>query len=175
MLVHGGVGGTNNHCRTEGNWGGVKKAVCGTAGSFCGLAVRSVLPSLIRFQVDESKEQAYWKGGTKKRASASRAKFAFPLPHPIKEDWTHLESLPPNILEICTVFARPEVKTAWEVHIQDIVQAAEEEGVSNSPAHMQIRAMFTAKPKARAPSRNTISYIIMLSTKYLIVLTQIGA
>ncbi len=39
--------------------------------------------------------------------------------------------------------------------------------MANSPAHMQIRALFTAKPKAKAPARNTISYIVMLSTKYL--------
>jgi hypothetical protein len=44
-----------------------------------------------------------------------------------------LDSLAPGdppseyFLETCTVFARPEVNTAWEVHIQDIVQAAEEE------------------------------------------------
>jgi hypothetical protein len=75
--------------------------------------VRSVVPSLIRFLVDKSKEQAtYWKRGTLARATASRAKFTFPgLPQPIKEDLNHLESLRPNILEICTVFAHLKVKT----------------------------------------------------------------
>jgi hypothetical protein len=132
MLAHGEVGGTNNNCSTEGNWGGVKKAVCGTAGSTCCLAVRSVVPSLVRFLVDKRKEQAsYRKADTKERATASRAKSTFTsLPQPIKEDWNHLESLRPIILEICTVFARPDVKIAWEVHIQDIVQVAEEDGVA---------------------------------------------
>jgi hypothetical protein len=68
---------------------------------------------------------------------------------------------------MCTVFTRPEVKAAWEVHIQDIAQAAEEEGAANSSAHMQICAKFTAKPRAKALSRNNISYTIMPSTKYL--------
>jgi hypothetical protein len=88
--------------------------------------VRSVVPSLLRFLVDKSKEQAScWKRGTLARAPALRAKFTFPgLPQPIKEDWNHLESLRPNILEICTVFARLKVQTGWEVHIQDIIQAA---------------------------------------------------
>ncbi len=92
------------------------------------------------------------------------------LPKPTSADQGILDSPgepPPNILEMCTVFARPEVKAAWEVYIQDIVQTAEEPGVANSSAHMQIRALFTAKPKAKAPFRNSISYIIMPSTKYL--------
>jgi hypothetical protein len=39
--------------------------------------------------------------------------------------------------------------------------------VANSSAHMHIRALFTSKPRAKALSRNNISYIIMPSTKYL--------
>ncbi len=59
MLVHGEVGGTNSNCGTEGNWGGVKKAVCGTAGTTCRLAVRSVVPSLIRFLVDKKRSRPH--------------------------------------------------------------------------------------------------------------------
>jgi hypothetical protein len=62
ILAHGGVGGTNNNCSTEGNWLGMKQAVCGTSGSTSGLAVRTVVPSLLRFLVDKSKEMAsYWR------------------------------------------------------------------------------------------------------------------
>ncbi len=39
MLAHAGVGGTNNNCRTEGGWNGVKKEVCGSAGSTTSLSV----------------------------------------------------------------------------------------------------------------------------------------
>ncbi len=53
MLAHSEIGGTNNNNGTEGNWAGLKKAVCGTAGSTAGLPVRSVLPSLLRFLSDK--------------------------------------------------------------------------------------------------------------------------
>ncbi len=31
MLAHSEIGGSNNNNGTEGNWGGLRKAVCGTA------------------------------------------------------------------------------------------------------------------------------------------------
>ncbi len=64
---------------------------------------------------------------TRARVHTGRAMFTFPsLPVPTKEDWNHVESLRPNILELCTVFARPDVKVAWDLHIHDILEAAEE-------------------------------------------------
>ena len=42
MLAHAGVGGTNNNCGTEGGWNGVKKEVCGSAGTTTSLSVRIV-------------------------------------------------------------------------------------------------------------------------------------
>ena len=169
MLAHAEVGGTNNNCGVEGCWNGVKKEVCGTAGSTSSLAVRSVVPSLLRFLANKSKEEAsYWRKDTRARASTSRAMFTFPsLPVPTKDEWMHVESLRPNILELCTVFARPDVKTAWDLHIQDMLEAAEEEGVSGSPAHVQIRALFKNKHNAKAPPRTNISYIIMPSMQLL--------
>ena len=94
--------------------------------------------------------------------------FTFPsIPVPTKEEWIHVDSLRPNILELCTVFARPDVKAAWDVHIHDIREAAEEEGVLDSPAHVQIRALFNKKPTAKAPPRTNISYIIIPATDLL--------
>ena len=46
MLAHAGVRETNNNSCTEGNWNGLKKEVCGTAGSTSGFAVRVVVPSI---------------------------------------------------------------------------------------------------------------------------------
>ncbi len=75
-----------------------------------------------------------------------------------------MQSLRRNILELCTVFARPDVKAAWDLHIHDILVAAEEEGVADS---VQIRALFNTKPNAKAPPRTNISYIIMPSMSLL--------
>jgi hypothetical protein len=72
-----------------------------------------------------------------------------------------VESHRPNILELCTVFARPDIKVAWDLHIHDILEAAAEEGVVNSAAHVQIRALYNKKHNAKAPPRTNISYIIM--------------
>ena len=74
------------------------------------LAVRTVIPSIIRFLTNKSKEQAsFWRKDTKTRSKT--AMFTFPvIPVPIKEEWNHVASLRPNILELCTVFARPDVK-----------------------------------------------------------------
>jgi hypothetical protein len=82
MLAHAEVGGTNNNCVVEGGWNGVKKEVCGTAGSTSSLAVRAMYPSLLRFLNNESKEQAsYWRIDTKarrKNGSAISPSQAFP-------------------------------------------------------------------------------------------------
>ena len=99
-LAHAEVGGTNNNCGVEGGWNGVKKEVCGTAGATSSLAVGAVYPSLLRFLNNKSKEQAsYWRIDTKARLK-NGAMFTFPsLPVPTKEEWNHVESLRPNILE----------------------------------------------------------------------------
>ena len=167
MLAHAGVGGTNNNCGVEGGWLGVKKEVCGTAGSTTCLAVRTVVPSLVRFLTNKSKEQAsYWRKDTKTRSKT--AMFTFPvLPVPFKEEWNHVESLHPKILELCTVFARPDIVAEWASHIHDMLEAAEEEGVADSHAHVQIRALFNKRHNALPPARKNISYIIMPSTSLL--------
>ena len=169
MLAHAEVGGTNNNCGVEGGWNGVKKEVCGTAGSTSSLAVRSVVPSLLRFLNNKSKEQAsYWRIDTRARHKTGSAMFTFPsIPVPTKEEWNHVESLRPNILELCTVFARPDIKAAWDLHIQDMLEAAEEEGVADSAAHVQIRALFNKTRNTKAPPRTNISYIIMPSMSLL--------
>ena len=85
---------TNNG--TEGNWNGLKKAVCGTAGATSSLPVKSVVPSLLRFLSDKSKEEAsFWRVDTKRRCEKTgSAMYNFPaLPSPIKEDWDHLQGL----------------------------------------------------------------------------------
>ena len=78
-----------------------------------------------------------------------------------------MERLCPNILELITVFTRGDINTAWDLHIQDIVQAAQEEGVAFSTAHVQITALFNKKPTAKAPPRTIISYVIMPSMRLL--------
>jgi hypothetical protein len=94
--------------------------------------------------------------------------FTFPcIPMQTKEEWDHLESLCPNILELCTVFASADVKTAWDLHIGDILEAAEEEGVTGSAAHVQIRALFDKKPTAKAPPCRNIAYVIIPSKSLL--------
>jgi hypothetical protein len=96
------------------------------------------------------------------------AVYNFPtIPVPIKEDWVHVESLRPNILDLCSVFASLETKQVWEAYLQEIADAAAEDLLSDSPVHEQIRAMFIKKPKAKPPPRSSILYIIMPSTKYL--------
>ena len=51
--------------------------------------------------------------------------YTFPsIPVPTKEEWNHVQSLRPNILELCTVFARPDAKAAWNSHIQEMLVAA---------------------------------------------------
>jgi hypothetical protein len=167
MLAHAEVGGTNNNCGVEGGWNGVKKEVCGTAGSTSSLAVQSVVPSLLRFLGNKSKEEAsYWRKHTMTRNK--NMMFSFPsIPVPTKEEWKQVDSLYPNILELCTVFARPEVKAAWDLHIREMLQAAEEEGVVGSAAHVQIRALFHKKHTAKPPPRSNISYIIMPSLSLL--------
>ena len=104
----------------------MKKDVCGTAGATSSLAVAAVYPSLLRFLNNKSKEQAsYWRKDTKTRRK-NGAMFTFPsLPVPTKEEWNHVESLRPNILELCTVFARADIKAAWDLHIQEILEASE--------------------------------------------------
>jgi hypothetical protein len=164
-LAHAGVGGTNNNCGTEGRWNGVKKEVCGSAGTTTSLSVRTVVPSILRFLTNKSKESAsYWKRGTRSRCKTSSAMFTFPsIPMPIKMEWDHLESLDPNILELATVYASADVKTAWDLHIGDILGADKDEGVTGATAHVQIRALFDAKPTAKAPPRRNISYFIIPS------------
>ena len=96
------------------------------------------------------------------------AMMTFPsIPMPTKEEWDHLQRLCPNILELCSVFASADVKTAWDLHIGDILGAAKDEGVPGAAAHVQIRALFNAKPTAKAPARRNISYIIILSKSLL--------
>jgi hypothetical protein len=116
----GGVGGTNNNCGTKGGWNDVKKEVCGTAGSTSSLSVRTVVPSILRFLSNKSKEQAsFWR-----RVGIGMVGIRMPT----KEEWDH------NILELCTVFASADVKTAWDLHIGDMLGAAKEEGVTGAAA-----------------------------------------
>jgi hypothetical protein len=94
--------------------------------------------------------------------------FTFPsIPVPTKEEWNHVESLRPNILELCTVFASAEIKSAWDLHIQDMLEAAEEEGVEITRAHVLIRALFNKKHTAKPPPRTNITHIIMPSMSLL--------
>ena len=167
MLAHCGVGGTNNNCGVEGGWNGVKKEICGTAGSTSSLAVRCVVPSLLRFLGNKSKEEAsYWRADTKARHLSLM--FSFPsLPVPTKEEWRHLDALHPNILQLCTVFARPDTKVAWNSHIEDMLEAAGDEGVLQSAVHIQIRALSRRTPTAKPPPRSNFSHIIMPSRRYL--------
>jgi hypothetical protein len=161
-LAHAEVGGTNNNCGVEGGWNGVKKEVCCTAGATSSLAVGAVYSSLLRFLNNKSKEQAsFWRNDSKARRE-NGAMSTFPsLPVPTKEEWNHVESLRPNILELCTVFARPEIKAEWDLHIQDMVEAAEEEGAETTSVHVQIRALFNKKHKAKPPPRTNFTHIIM--------------
>ncbi len=131
--------------------------------------MRSVVLLLLRFLNNKSKEQAsYWRIDTRARRMTGSAMFTFPsLPVPTKDEWNHVESLRPNILELCTVLARPDIKAAWDLHIQDMLEAAEEEGLADSPAHVQIRALFNKKHNAKAPPCTNISYIIMPSMSLL--------
>ena len=164
MLAHAGVGGTNNNCGTEGGWNGVKKEICCTAGpcrvdlelggTFSGPVDSSLL-------CNKSKEQAsHWRSKTEKRCKTSRAMFTFPsIPMPSKEEWVHLESLCHNILELCTVYARADVKTDGDRHIGGMLVAAEEEGVTGSAAHVQIRALFNKKPTPEPPPRRNFLYV----------------
>ncbi len=155
MLAHAGVGETNNNCGTEGGWNGVKKEVCGSAGSTTGLSVRTVVPSILRSLINKSKESAsFWKHDTRSRCKTSSAMFTFPsIPMPTKEEWDHLQRLCPNILELRTVFASADVKTAWDLHIGDILGAAKDENVTGAAAHVQIRALFNTKPTATSGGR----------------------
>ena len=82
-----------------------------------------------------------------------------------------MESLRPNILELCTVFARADIKAAWDLHIQEMLEAAKEEGAeitqAGTRAHVQIRALFNKKHNTKAPPRTNISYITMPSMSLL--------
>ncbi len=94
--------------------------------------------------------------------------WTFPsIPVPTKEEWNHVESLRPNILELCTVFARADTKAAWDLHIQEMLEAAEEEGAEITSAHVQIRALFNKKHNAKAPPRTNITHSIMPSMSLL--------
>jgi hypothetical protein len=65
MLAHSEIGSTNSNNGTGGNWGGLQKAICGTAESNSGLAVQTVVPSLFRFLSHKSKEEAsFWRRET---------------------------------------------------------------------------------------------------------------
>ncbi len=58
----------------------MKKEVCGKAGSTSSLAVRSVIPSLLRFLNNKSKEQAsYWRIDTRARRMTGSAMFTFDM------------------------------------------------------------------------------------------------
>jgi hypothetical protein len=87
MRAHAGVGGTNNNNGTEGHWGGLKKAIGGTegrwgglkeaiggtSGSTAGLSLATVIPALMRYLTDVSKEQAwFWRASTKDRSKIPR-------------------------------------------------------------------------------------------------------
>ncbi len=113
-LAHGGIAGTNNNNGTEGNWGGMKKAVLGTSCSTSGLAVRAVVPSLMRFLSDKSKEEAsFWRKATRARALSSM--FSFPaIPVPIKAEWDHFQKLHPRVLQFSRVVANMEIVMQWE-------------------------------------------------------------
>jgi hypothetical protein len=123
--------------------------------------VRIVVPSILRFLVNKSKESAsFWKRDTRSRKKTSSAMFTFPsIPMPTKKEWDHLQRplACPNILELCTVFASADVKTAWDLFIGDILGAAKDEGVTGAAAHVQIRALFDNKPTAKAPPRRNIT------------------
>ncbi len=107
MQAHSEIGGTNNDNGTEGNWGGLKKAVCETAGSTACLPVWSVIPSLIRFISNNSKEEAsHWREDTMKHCeSTDSCMFSFPaIPYPIKEDWDHTQSLHPRVIQFSKMY-----------------------------------------------------------------------
>ncbi len=78
----------------------MKKEVCGTAGSTTSLAVRSVVPSLLRFLSNKSKEEvSYWRKKTMSRSNLKSVMYTFPsIPVPTKEEWKHVQSLLSNIL-----------------------------------------------------------------------------
>ena len=71
-----------------------------------------------------------------------------------------MESLRPNILELCTVFARAYIKAAWDLNIQEMLEAAEEEGLAITRVHVQIRALFNKKHSAKPPPRTNIQHAI---------------
>ncbi len=66
MLAHCEINCMNNNNGTESILGGLKKAVCGTAGGTSSLPVQSDVPSLLCFFGDKSKEEAsHWRSETK--------------------------------------------------------------------------------------------------------------
>ncbi len=59
------------------------------------------------------------------------------------------------------------MKAAWDSHNQEMLEAAEEEGLEITRAHVQIRALFNKKHGAKPPPRTNIAHIIMPSTSLL--------
>ena len=166
MLAHAGVGGTNTNCGTEGNWHGLKKEVCGTAGSTSGLAVRVVVPSLVRFLSNKSKEQAsFWKKATKQRTN--NYIYNFPsLPLPIRSDWVRLDNMHPKTLFLSVCFGSIDTCGAWRDAMVALFYAAKEAQSLDSPLYEHIKALHEAG-SANLPSRRSISHIIFPSSKYI--------
>ena len=179
-LAHGGIGGTNNNNGTEGNWGGLKKAVLGTAGSTAGLPVRTVIPSLLRFLKDKSKEEAsYWRKETRARSALEHSQlrppvlYAFPsIPLPNKGDWDGMQSLHPQILQSCYVTGSADVITQWEGTMAALTKASEEDGLTNDPPHIQVEN-YHSKGHKLLPPRTSIGSIIMPTSSCLLNLAEV--
>jgi len=130
MLAHSEIGGTNNNNGTESRWQAMQKAVCGNSGSTARLSVATIIPSLLRYLTNISREQAsYWARDTKLRIEAdkpspgaqpvvSTAKYTFPsIPGPEREEWCLIELMHPQILS-CRLLCIPALRNCTNIKIQ---------------------------------------------------------
>ena len=135
--------------------------------STSGLAVRVVVPSLVRFLTNKSKEQAsYWKKDTKERTS--NYVYNFPcLPSPIRSDWVHLDNIHPKTLFLSVCFGSIDTCGAWRDAMVALFHVVKEVESLDSPLYEHIKALHEAGMSASIPSRRSISHIILPSSKYI--------
>ena len=125
--------------------------------------METVMPCIMRYLHETSKEASYWRVENSKRKLAS--KYTFPsLPWPIREDWNRLEDLHPFVLELSYADGPAQHKDTWRKSMRQIRSLP---GVdSMTPVHDKIRILHEADCIA-LPPRTTLLSIIIPSSRLL--------
>jgi hypothetical protein len=122
------------------------------------------MPGINRHLHEVSKDEASrLRRETAKRHAVNKYTFQS-MPWPIKEDWNHIETLHPLVLELSYADGTQDAKNDWRKAMKQIQKSPEVERLI--PVHSKIRLIHDVGGLS-LPARTLLTSVILPSTKFL--------